>query len=109
MGRDRGRRGRPRDPGRCGCGVPVGPARRAVHRGRGRSDQRPRRVTARRDRRGWWWVPLAAALLAVSLVLGVLIGPAGSWGDASWTIVWNLRMPRVALAAIVGAMLSLAG
>ena len=54
--------------------------------------------------------PLSAAVvLAGALVLGVMIGPAGSWGTASWTIVWNIRMPRVVLAAIVGAMLSLAG
>jgi iron complex transport system permease protein len=66
-------------------------------------------VTTLRGRRGWWWLPLAAAVLAGALVLGVLIGPAGSWGSASWTILWNIRMPRVALAAIVGAMLSLSG
>lgn len=59
--------------------------------------------------RGRWWLPAAVAVLAVSLVLGVLIGPAGSWGTADWNIIWNVRMPRVALAGVVGAMLSLAG
>ncbi|MFM2073077.1 MAG: hypothetical protein RLZZ623_3341 [Actinomycetota bacterium] len=58
---------------------------------------------------GALWFPLAAAVLVLALVLGVMIGPAGSWGTASWNIVWNVRMPRVVLAGIVGAMLSLAG
>jgi iron complex transport system permease protein len=58
---------------------------------------------------GAWWLPAAVLLLAGALVLGVMIGPAGNWGTASWNIVWNVRMPRVALAGIVGAMLSLAG
>ncbi|MFN6122461.1 MAG: FecCD family ABC transporter permease [Actinomycetes bacterium] len=38
-----------------------------------------------------------------------MIGPAGNWGAADWNIVWNVRLPRVVLAGIVGAMLSLAG
>jgi iron complex transport system permease protein len=38
-----------------------------------------------------------------------MIGPAGTLSSANWNIIWNVRMPRVALAAIVGAMLSLAG
>lgn len=59
--------------------------------------------------RGRWWLPVSIIVLAGSLVLGVLIGPAGSWGAADWNIIWNVRMPRVALAGIVGAMLSLAG
>jgi iron complex transport system permease protein len=58
---------------------------------------------------GFWWIPAAVLLLAGSLVLGVMIGPAGNWGTASWNIVWNVRMPRVVLAGIVGAMLSIAG
>lgn len=66
---------------------------------------------ARRGRRGAgrWWLPAAVAVLALALFLGVMIGPAGSWGSASWNIVWNVRMPRVVLAGVVGAMLSLAG
>jgi iron complex transport system permease protein len=48
-------------------------------------------------------------LLAVAVVLGVMVGPAGRLSSANWNIIWNVRMPRVALAAIVGAMLSLAG
>lgn len=60
-------------------------------------------------RTGRWWLPLSLALLAAALFLGVMIGPAGSWGAASSNIIWNVRMPRVVLAGIVGAMLSLAG
>ena len=60
-------------------------------------------------RTGRWWLPLSLALLTAALFLGVMIGPAGSWGAASSNIIWNVRMPRVVLAGIVGAMLSLAG
>lgn len=60
-------------------------------------------------RRGSWWLPAAFALLIAAVVLGVMIGPAGSWGAADWNIVWNVRAPRVVLAGVVGAMLSLAG
>lgn len=55
------------------------------------------------------WLPAAIAVLAGALVLGVMIGPAGNWGSAEWNIIWNVRLPRVVLAGIVGAMLSLAG
>jgi iron complex transport system permease protein len=60
-------------------------------------------------RQGGWWMPAAVVLLAGAVVLGVMVGPAGNWGTADWNIVWNVRMPRVALAGIVGAMLSIAG
>ena len=56
-----------------------------------------------------WWIPGAVLVLLLALTLGVMIGPAGSWGTASWNIVWKVRMPRIVLAGIVGAMLSLAG
>ena len=59
--------------------------------------------------RGRWWLPGAVLVLAIALVLGVMIGPAGNWGTANWDIVWKVRMPRVVLAGIVGAMLSLSG
>jgi iron complex transport system permease protein len=54
---------------------------------------------------------MAAAIAAffVAVVLGIMIGPAGRVSSANWDIIWNVRMPRVALAGIVGAMLSLAG
>lgn len=60
-------------------------------------------------RRGWVWLLAATLLLAAAVVLGVMIGPAGTLSAANWNIIWNVRMPRVALAAVVGAMLSLAG
>ena len=60
-------------------------------------------------RRGWVWLLGAAMVLAAAVVIGVMIGPAGGVSSANWNIIWNVRMPRVALAAIVGAMLSLAG
>jgi iron complex transport system permease protein len=61
------------------------------------------------SRRARWWLPGSVALLVGALVLGVMIGPAGNWGSADWNIIWNVRLPRVVLAGIVGAMLSLAG
>jgi iron complex transport system permease protein len=60
-------------------------------------------------RRGGWWLPASLVVLAVALLLGVMIGPAGNWGTASWNIIWNVRLPRVVLAGVVGSMLSLAG
>ena len=60
-------------------------------------------------RRGWVWLSAALLILAAAVVLGVMVGPAGTLSSANWNIIWNVRMPRVALAAIVGAMLSLAG
>ena len=60
-------------------------------------------------RRGWVWLLGATTVLAAAVVLGVMIGPAGTVSSANWNIIWNVRMPRVALAAMVGAMLSLAG
>lgn len=77
-----------------------------------------------------WWIPSAVAVLACSLLLGVMIGPAGpAWWrvpleivnrlpllsvdsgltETQWAIVWQIRAPRVVLAAIVGATLSIAG
>lgn len=56
-----------------------------------------------------WWLPAAALVLAAAVALGAMIGPAGGITSANWDIVWNIRLPRVALAGIVGAMLSLAG
>jgi len=68
-------------------------------------------MTATRDRTGGsrWWLAAAFALLLVAIALGVLIGPAGRISAANWDIVRTLRLPRVVLAGLVGAMLSLAG
>jgi iron complex transport system permease protein len=59
-------------------------------------------------RRRWWTIAAVGAFI-VAVFLGVMIGPAGRVSSANWDIIWNVRMPRVALAGIVGAMLSLAG
>ena len=56
-----------------------------------------------------WWIFAAVGAFVIAVVLGVMIGPAGRVSAANWDIIWNVRMPRVALAGIVGAMLSLAG
>ena len=77
-----------------------------------------------------WWVPTAAVVLLCSVLGGVMIGPAGpEWWrvplellnrlpfitidsgltPTEWSIVWNIRAPRVVLAALVGSTLSLAG
>jgi iron complex transport system permease protein len=77
-----------------------------------------------------WWIPGALLVLLGFIVLGVCVGPAGppagrvilalidklpfvhvdSGLDATQrAIVFQTRMPRVVLAALVGAMLSLSG
>ena len=56
-----------------------------------------------------WWVVAAFALLIIAAFAGTMIGPAGSISSANWDIVWNIRLPRVVLAGIVGSTLSLAG
>jgi iron complex transport system permease protein len=56
-----------------------------------------------------WWIVAAVVLLAAAVVLGAMIGPAGGISAANWDIIWNIRLPRVILAGVVGAMLSLAG
>ena len=74
------------------------------------------------------WTVAAVGFLVVSLVVGVLAGPVDiGAGDAlrsllahlglggstldqvSDTILWQLRVPRVLLAALVGGMLAVAG
>jgi iron complex transport system permease protein len=79
---------------------------------------------------GRWWTIGAAIALVCSLLVGVMIGPAGpEWWrvplellnrlplisinsgltQTEWAIVWQIRAPRVVLAAIVGSTLSIAG
>lgn len=77
-----------------------------------------------------WWIATGGVALGCALLAGAMIGPAGpsAWrvpleladrlpliridsgldaGD--WAIIWQIRAPRVVLAALVGATLSLAG
>lgn len=77
-----------------------------------------------------WWLSASVAVLVIALIIGTMIGPAGPvwWriplelvnrlpfisvrsgiSAAEWNIIWQIRMPRVVLAALVGAMLSIAG
>ena len=65
-------------------------------------------VPARRARLAWM-LPAALVLLVCAAALGATIGPAGRVSSANWDIIWNIRLPRVLLAGIVGSMLSLAG
>ena len=60
-------------------------------------------------RRPWVWFVLGGVVLASAAALGAMIGPAGAISSANWNIIWNVRLPRVVLAAIVGGMLALAG
>ena len=78
----------------------------------------------------WRWFGIASGCLVAAVLLGVILGPANlaPWqvvrellgsiffiSDASsltsteQTILWDLRLPRVVLGGLVGAMLSLAG
>jgi iron complex transport system permease protein len=78
----------------------------------------------------WKWIVASGVLLCAALLFGTMIGPAGpTWWrvplelldrlplisvdsgvtDTQWLIVWQIRMPRVVLAALVGAMLSISG
>ena len=74
-------------------------------------------------RRLLWVLILGALLLALSMVLGMSLGSSqGGWRrnlaalfgwsgpeDILTTIIWRLRLPRVLLAGLVGATLSLGG
>ena len=78
----------------------------------------------------WAWLVACGAALAVALLAGAMIGPAGpTWwrvplamvdrlplvsidsgvSEIDWQIVWQIRMPRVVLAGLVGATLAIAG
>jgi iron complex transport system permease protein len=79
--------------------------------------------------RAGWYIAASSALV-VAVMVGAMIGPAGpTWwrvplamldhlpgididsgvSDAEWAIVWQIRMPRVVLGGLVGAMLAVAG
>lgn len=76
------------------------------------------------------WLPAAVVAVLLAVLLGAMIGPAGPpwWrvplamidhlplisidsgvSEREWTIIWDIRMPRVVLAGLVGAMLSVGG
>jgi iron complex transport system permease protein len=61
------------------------------------------------------WLAGALVLLAVALLAGVAIGPARidvlklHLSPTEHAIIWEIRAPRVALAALVGGMLAIAG
>jgi iron complex transport system permease protein len=76
------------------------------------------------------WVLGATVVLVVAVVVGAMVGPAGpAWwrvplaladrlpyvtidsgvDETQWKIIWQIRMPRVVLAGLVGATLSAAG
>lgn len=78
----------------------------------------------------WKWIVASVVVLCAALLFGTMIGPAGpTWWrvplelldrlpvisidsgvtDSQWLIVSQIRMPRVVLAALVGAMLSVSG
>ena len=77
-----------------------------------------------------WWLPVAVATACAAILLGVMVGPAGpTWWRVplalldrlplisidsgvtarEWIIIWEIRMPRVVLAALVGSTLALSG
>lgn len=66
-------------------------------------------MSAGESARRRWWIAASLVALAVAIFLGIMIGPAGRVSSANWDIIWNVRIPRVVLAGIVGAMLSLSG
>lgn len=76
------------------------------------------------------WLGAGAVAVLVAFVAGVAVGPAGPpwWSvllelidrlplisidsgvtERQWSIIWEIRMPRVVLAGLVGATLSVAG
>jgi iron complex transport system permease protein len=76
------------------------------------------------------WLPASLVAVVLAVLLGAMIGPAGPpwWrvplalidhlpvisidsgvSEREWSIIWNIRMPRVVLAGLVGAMLSVGG
>ena len=81
-------------------------------------------------RRSVRWYAAAVCAVVLAVLLGAMIGPAGPvwWrvplalidhlplisvdsgvSEREWSIIWDIRMPRVVLAGLVGAMLSVGG
>lgn len=78
----------------------------------------------------WWWVVGAALVLSSAVIVGVMVGPIAlapldivvslfnrlpfvdlesGLSERNEAILWEIRMPRVMLAVLVGSMLSAAG
>jgi iron complex transport system permease protein len=78
----------------------------------------------------WWWTGGAVAILIVSVIIGAMVGAVpispgeivssavarlpfiggeSPLDDRTEAIIWQIRMPRVILAVLVGSMLSVAG
>lgn len=91
---------------------------------------RPGRTAAlnRPVRRGLWCVALASLLLSISMAVSIGAVPIplstvwgvilehigvetihGTWSEGRSAIIWDIRLPRALLAALVGAGLSLVG
>jgi iron complex transport system permease protein len=83
-----------------------------------------------RTRLHWWWVVGAAFVLFAAVIVGVMVGPIAlapldivlalfdrlpfvdlesGLSERNEAILWEIRMPRVMLAVLVGSMLSAAG
>ena len=77
-----------------------------------------------------WLIPVSVVALLLAVLGGVMIGPAGpEWwrvpleflnrlpfvtidsgmSSTDWAIIWQIRAPRVVLAALVGSTLSISG
>ncbi len=59
-------------------------------------------------------IMLGSVHLPLSQTVKILLSPMVNWGDKPWgvaqeTIIWQLRMPRIFLALVVGAMLASSG
>lgn len=54
-----------------------------------------------------WNINAGSVQLSVGEILGILFGPASDSTD--YGIVWNIRLPRILAAAILGGALSLSG
>ncbi len=87
-------------------------------------------VTPESGRGSTRWVVCASAVALLTIFAGIVTGPAGlTWWrvplalldhlplisidsgvtDSQWNILWEIRMPRVVLGGLVGAMLSVGG
>ncbi|HEX7094422.1 MAG TPA: iron chelate uptake ABC transporter family permease subunit, partial [Acidimicrobiales bacterium] len=96
----------------------------------GRGDSRPARPEVVTERLRARWLVAGAASVAVAAVIGVTIGPVSiaphrvlleivdhlpgvdvdsGLSEVQASIVWDIRLPRVVLGLLVGAMLSIAG